>query len=167
MSATLEQQASGSITRGLKWLDSKLSRVTSSREFIPEVDGLRFVAIFFVILFHSAVYILAFQKRPFIVQHWEPGKSVVLGVIGNLYLGVQIFFVISGLAVALPFARAAIQGSPRPSFSRYFMRRLTRIEPPYILALLAMYYLLGQYRFYLPHLLAGLLYAHVWIFVDL
>lgn len=164
MSATLEEQTSGRITLGLRWLDSKLSRTTSSREFIPEIDGLRFIAIFFVVLFHSAIYVLAFQKRPDLLEHWEPGKSMVLGIIGNLYLGVQIFFVISGLVVALPFARAAIQGSSRPSLGRYFMRRLTRIEPPYILALLVMYYLRGQYRLNLPHLLAGLFYVHKWIF---
>jgi len=40
------------------------------------------------------------------------------------------------------------------------MRRLTRIEPPYILALFAMYYILNEYHLYLPHLLVGLLYLH-------
>jgi len=157
---TLQERVPGPIKRGLGWLDSKLSRVTSSREFIPEIDGLRFIAIFFVIVFHAAVHILQLRHRPPIIQKWVPGQSVVLSVIGNLFLGVQIFFVISGLVVALPFARSAIRGTPKPSLRKYFMRRLTRIEPPYILALLVMYYLLKQYRFYLPHLLAGLLYLH-------
>lgn len=168
MSSTLPdvrtEPVSDPVTRGLRWLDSRLTRVTSSREFIPEIDGLRCIAVFFVIVFHAAVHILDVRDRPPIVQKWGPGQSIVLGIIGNLFLGVQIFFVISGFVVALPFARSAIQGSPRPNLSRYFMRRITRIEPPYILAILAMYFLCGRYSLYLPHLLAGLFYMHRFIY---
>jgi peptidoglycan/LPS O-acetylase OafA/YrhL len=156
--------APGPIALSLQWLDSKLSRVTSSREFIPEIDGLRFIAIFFVIVFYAVVHIRDLQHRTPILQKWTPDGSFILGLIGNLFLGVQIFFVISGLVVALPFARSAIRGTPKPSLARYFMRRLTRIEPPYILALLAMYYLMHRFRDDLPHLLAGLLYLHRFVF---
>jgi len=38
---TVQEPVTGPVRRGLRWLDSKLSRVTSSREFIPEIDGLR------------------------------------------------------------------------------------------------------------------------------
>jgi peptidoglycan/LPS O-acetylase OafA/YrhL len=161
---TIQERPGGPARRALRWLDSKLSRVTSSREFIPEIDGFRFVAIFFVVVFHAAGRILKSESRAPLVQQWVPGQSLLLAVIGNLFLGVQLFFVISGLVVALPFARSAIQGTQRPSLSSYFMRRLTRIEPPYMLALLVMYYLLHRYRFYLPHLLAGLVYIHKWVF---
>jgi peptidoglycan/LPS O-acetylase OafA/YrhL len=162
--ATTQERPPGPIRRGLRWLDSKLSRVTSSRDFIPEIDGFRFIAILFVVVFHAAGRILKSQNRTPLLQHWAPGRSLILAVIGNLFLGVQIFFVISGFVVALPFARSAIQGTPKPDLGRYFMRRLTRIAPPYILALLVMYCLLDRYRFYLPHLIAGLVYMHKWVF---
>jgi peptidoglycan/LPS O-acetylase OafA/YrhL len=44
------------------------------------------------------------------------------------------------------------------------MRRLTRIEPPYVIALIAMYLLWRNYRGYLLDLLAGLFYSHQFIF---
>jgi len=41
------------------WLADRLSRVTSSGEFIPEIDGLRFIAILAVVTLHvMAVYLI-------------------------------------------------------------------------------------------------------------
>jgi peptidoglycan/LPS O-acetylase OafA/YrhL len=164
MSPPLQGARSSSIRRAADWLAGKLARVTSTHDYIPEIDGLRFVAVLFVLIFHSAESFTQMQARSSLPRHWTHGQSVILATMGVFYSGVQIFFVISGLVVALPFARHALQGAPKPNIGKYFMRRLTRIEPPYILGLLAMYYILHQYHRYLPDLLAGLVYMHYWIF---
>lgn len=83
--------------------------------------------------------------------------------------GVELFFVISGFILALPFAKSYLLGSSPPSVKRYFMRRLTRLEPPYILALFIMFVLLvtvmgmpSGHAF--KSLLASLIYSHNLIF---
>jgi peptidoglycan/LPS O-acetylase OafA/YrhL len=79
--------------------------------------------------------------------------------------GVELFFVISGFILGLPFARMHIQQGRSVHLREYFLRRLTRLEPPYILQLILRVVVLlvtGQWalRAILPHLLASLVYAH-------
>lgn len=52
--------------------------------------------------------------------------------------GVLLFFVISGFILALPFALQHQRGGERVSLRAYFLRRLTRLEPPYLLTLLGL-----------------------------
>jgi peptidoglycan/LPS O-acetylase OafA/YrhL len=164
MGSALQEVRSDSSRSAAKWLTEKLSRVTSSREFIPEVDGLRFVALLPVLILHSATHFLIWRGRTDFSGNWTTGHGVVLRTIGIGSFGVQVFFVISGFVVALPFARHWLQGAAKPVLSRYFMRRLTRIEPPYFIALIAMYLLWRNFRGYLPDLLAGLFYMHKFVF---
>ena len=133
-------------------LAGKLSRVPSSGEYFPEVDGLRFLAILPVLILHAASQLLIARGWTTFAPDWSKTHGLILRVIGTGGIGVQIFFVISGFIIALPFARHALLGAPAPKLGRYFLRRLTRIEPPYILALTAMYiiargYALGVVRF--------------------
>ena len=79
-------------------------------------------------------------------------------------VGVPIFFVISGFILSLPFARHYLENASPPQLGRYLRRRVTRIEPPYILALTAMYLVYGAPRSLLPNYLAGLVYLHKIIF---
>ncbi len=75
-----------------------------------------------------------------------------------------MFFVISGFVLALPFLRAADAGKPPPNLRRYFRRRLTRLEPPYIVALLVAYAIHGfngkSLLALFPNLLASIFYLH-------
>ncbi|MFL5328181.1 MAG: acyltransferase family protein [Gemmataceae bacterium] len=149
-----------------------LSRETSTGQFVPEIDGLRFVAIAAVILFHLDGYIgLRHVERygplpsPSTIDSWM-SKLVGVGA-----FGVQLFFAISGFILALPFAHADLHHRPRPSLRRYFMRRVTRLEPPYIVNLLIWYpaqILLkgGTALGLLPNLLASIFYLHVLIYGE-
>jgi peptidoglycan/LPS O-acetylase OafA/YrhL len=53
----------------------------------------------------------------------------------RFWLGVPLFFVISGFLLFRPFARAAMSGKPRPSLGRYARARVLRIVPAYWLVL--------------------------------
>lgn len=76
-------------------------------------------------------------------------------------VGVQIFFVLSGFIVALPFAKR----TGTPSLSSYLLRRATRIEPPY-LATLVLFFVAkvvtnrGSVAELLPHFASSATYTH-------
>lgn len=147
-------------------------RSTNSTYFIPEIDGLRFYAIITVVLFHLNS---AFSRQ---IGYEDLGASRLGGVsilgspawfIVRLDLGVKVFFSISGMVLALPFLRNYLLNGPEVSLKDYFYRRLTRLEPPFIITLVLFLgvhvVLLGEpLQQMLPHLGAGLLYAHVLIF---
>ncbi len=146
------------------WLARQLSRVTSSGEFIPEVDGIRFLAILAVLIFHTAIDV--YIARGTFSPGWAEHRGILLHLIGMGWFGVEIFFTLSGFIVALPFARRALQGAAAPDLGRYFLRRLKRIEPPYILSLTAMYLLSSKPGHFLPDYLASLFYSHQYIFAT-
>ena len=129
------------------FINEHLGRVTSSGRFIPEVDGLRFLAIAGVVFFHifrhqadkgptAAVY------APFDHPHHPFGSLLTSGS-----FGVHLFFIISGFILALPFAEALldarlIAGQGRQVGLRdYYLRRLWRIEPPYLINVALCYFL--------------------------
>jgi peptidoglycan/LPS O-acetylase OafA/YrhL len=139
-----------------------LSRETSSGRFIPEMDGLRFVAIAMVILYHLNGYLMAktaFYERGQTAQSDWLCSSALVGL-----HGVELFFVISGFILALPFAAHHLAGAPAVSLRKYYLRRLTRLEPPYfvtIFLLLALGLLAHRSASaILPHLAASLVYLH-------
>jgi peptidoglycan/LPS O-acetylase OafA/YrhL len=132
-------------------------RLTTQKNFIPQIDGLRFVAITSVILFHlygSLTHNGAVAVPPFNAQMILLTKR-----------GVELFFAISGFILGVPFASSYLCHAPRVNLKRYFMRRLTRLEPPYILNLLVWTAVLAvvlhrSVRDIVPHLLASMAYLH-------
>ena len=101
-------------------------------KLIAELEGLRFLAIIPVVVQHC-------------VERWyrnayTPGVSAISDAVINYCLGggvgVYLFFAISGFILPLPFAVKRLSGMPMGSLKLYFMRRLTRLEPPYILVML-------------------------------
>jgi peptidoglycan/LPS O-acetylase OafA/YrhL len=137
-----------------------LGRETASTGFIPEIDGLRFVAIMSVILYHLCGFYLVKSGRP-------PDTPARILELGNF--GVPLFFVISGFVIALPFARAQLSGGAAPPLRAYYLRRLTRLEPPYILNLLLVAAALVLVKHdsltaLLPPLGASLVYSHTLLY---
>ena len=94
---------------------------------------MRFVAILSVLLIHtigemthrSAIAAAQSSRHPLFLQ-----EMYLLG------RGVQLFFVISGYILAQPFLRQHVDGGKPVSIGGFYLRRLTRLEPPYILSLL-------------------------------
>ena len=115
------------------WLLRKLGRSTSTGNYLPEIDGLRCIAILAVILFHVAGYVQEKSPRPFST----PVQSdLVFRLARTGHIGVQLFFIISGFVVALPFAMHFLGGGKKVDLRHYLLRRLVRIEPPYFIALI-------------------------------
>jgi peptidoglycan/LPS O-acetylase OafA/YrhL len=133
-------------------------RITTQKRFIPQIDGLRFVAIASVVLFH----IYAALER----------GAIPLPIPLNNDLpkrGVELFFGISGFILAVPFASHYLVSAPRVNLKQYFLRRLTRLEPPYFLSLFACTAIAAvvahrSFSEMAPHLLASSVYMHNMIF---
>ena len=83
--------------------------------------------------------------------------------------GVELFFAISGFILGVPFASHYISNAPKVKLKQYFLRRLTRLEPPYFLSLLV--WMAAQWvsarrpvSDMLPHFAAHMVYLHNFIY---
>ena len=108
----------------------KLNRweiVPSTGSHFDALDGLRGVAILLVVAFH-ALYINPADGLLVRIFNW--------GVIQPGWMGVPIFFVLSGFLISYPFfqQRAADARFWHPR--GYFRRRAAKILPPFYLSLL-------------------------------
>jgi peptidoglycan/LPS O-acetylase OafA/YrhL len=95
---------------------------TAARSYRPDIDGLRAVAIMSVLLFH-----LGFA--------WIPGG----------FVGVDIFFVISGYLIGAIVLEEAAQG--HLAIARFYARRMRRIVPA-LAVLLALMFVLAYQRLF-------------------
>lgn len=142
------------------WLKHLRRRTTSGR-FIAEVDGLRFVAIALVVFFHVHDYLTTKFRLP---AGNIANEDLLDRFAATGHYGVHLFFIISGFVLALPFAAHRLAGRPPVKLRAYFLRRLTRLEPPYIIAMLGLAAALSAagaaHAPLLPHLLASLGYVH-------
>ena len=139
----------------------QLRRIMTSGTWIPQIDGLRFVAIVSVVLFHLVGQLRERTGHPIAVQ---PRYDVLVRMVSNGDRGVLLFFVISGYILARPFLRQHRLGGKPVSIAAYYLRRVTRLEPPYILSLLlytAAFMAFGmRLGPMLPHLAASMFYLH-------
>jgi peptidoglycan/LPS O-acetylase OafA/YrhL len=153
-----------------------LKRKTHSTSFIPEIDGLRFFAIITVVLFHlntSLSKSLGFDASFGIDALGGKYDMLQLGWwVVRLDLGVKVFFAISGFVLALPFLKYGLLGEGKKvSIGPYFVRRLTRLEPPFIISLIVFLFVHVLIRHETlnemsGHFFAGLVYLHGFIFGE-
>ena len=94
----------------------------SDRPRFPLFDSLRAIAALSIFGFHIAASQLALNDPDF---PW----------LGQLNVGVPIFFVVSGFLLYRPFVARRAQGRPAPSLGGYAIRRALRIIPAYWVAL--------------------------------
>lgn len=122
-------------------LTNLFRRTTSTGTYYPEIDGLRFIAIALVVLYHLSDRAI----RSFKVQG---GQDEWANSVRDLFamgdVGVHLFFAISGYIISKPFLdRYALQSTQPFSLKQYFLRRLTRLEPPYLLVMTGIFLFLS------------------------
>ncbi|HEU4973936.1 MAG TPA: acyltransferase [Baekduia sp.] len=98
------------------------------------LDGLRGLAAFAVLVLHVWMFHHGDAGRP--------PRDLLDRAIGEMRLGVPLFFVLSGFLLYRPFAGAVLDGAPRPSLGRYALRRAARILPAYLATLAGAFVLL-------------------------
>lgn len=101
---------------------------------LPGLDLLRAVAISWVLIYHASIFGLASQRWWVVRFGW---------------MGVDLFFVLSGFLIAGQLLRPWAEGL-RPSYRRFFARRLLRTLPAYLVmvAVYALFPIVGE----TPHL---------------
>jgi peptidoglycan/LPS O-acetylase OafA/YrhL len=101
--------------------------------YIPAIEGLRGVAVLWVVLFHYVVVRSGQFADPLIA--WVDATRVTQIIVRNGYLGVDLFFLITGFLLTLPWFKHAAEGRPIPSARRFYIRRARRILPAYYVQL--------------------------------
>jgi peptidoglycan/LPS O-acetylase OafA/YrhL len=114
-------------------------RTTAGSTYRPEIDGLRFFAIFMVIIGHMVERIIRFQEPISKPSDFEHSLFFYLAQPAS---GVFLFFTVSGFIIANQYLRKSPMPFNVAYLKSYFLRRLLRIEPPYFLLLIGTYLLL-------------------------
>lgn len=144
-------------------LEKLLARKTSTAYFIREIDGFRFYAIFAVLLYHLNTHLSRLFSQTMDPSYFRDSNLYVAMSQGGI--GVNVFFAISGFILALPFARHHLFRERPVNLGSYYMRRITRLEPPYAISLILFLFvhvliLHEVLRDIFPNFLASLFYVH-------
>jgi peptidoglycan/LPS O-acetylase OafA/YrhL len=98
---------------------------------LSSVDALRGAAALGVVLYHAVGPNAQFGPR---VLRWL--AVPVVPAIRFGYVGVFLFFVISGFCIHLSRAKAQIENKQSVSFTAFWKRRFRRLYPPYLIGLI-------------------------------
>lgn len=106
---------------------------------VPSLDGMRGIAVLWVVMFHY-VAVGDASRDPWIQA--IGAVPLVDAVVRNGYLGVDLFFLISGFLLALPWFVHAAAGEEPPAARDFYLRRVRRIVPAYYVQLALLFVLL-------------------------
>ncbi|MEZ5059331.1 MAG: acyltransferase [Saprospiraceae bacterium] len=145
-------------------LPSRLQRNTSGGNYYPLIDGMRWLAIFPVLMQHLAERLIKYTDQPFSTPIDQDPFAFF---ISRGTIGVFIFFAISGFILGMPFAKAHLVGGKKVNLGKFYLRRLTRLEPPYLIWMSVFGLVLAIKGFgegLLGHWLASMTYTHNMIY---
>ncbi len=128
--------------------------ITRESPRLGVLDGLRGIAILLVLWYHV----------------WEfswlsPGPALEF-IPATGFVGVHLFFFLSGFVISYPFVRSALAGRAQPSWREFAWRRFIKIVPSYVLSI-AVAYAIGYAQVQpnaslVPDLVTHLLFIHTW-----
>lgn len=111
--------------------------LSQEKIYFPNLNGLRFIAAFMVIIHHL-------EQMKFILgmnNYWDNGFIAVVGK-----LGVVLFFVLSGFLITyLLLAEEKFHGDI--SVKQFYVRRILRIWPLYFFVILLAFFVLPEIKF--------------------
>ncbi len=118
------------------------------------LDGLRGIAVLLVLWYHLWEI------------SWLGTPSWLAFVPATGFVGVSLFFFLSGFVIAYPFVRAQLRGTPMPAWGDFAWRRFVKIVPSYLLCI-ALAYSVGYAQVQpnastLPDLATHVLFIHTW-----
>lgn len=100
---------------------------------LRSIDALRGIAAMGVVIYHAIE-----QGEKVLPGNFMKYPARVIQLASSFgYIGVFLFFVISGFCIHLTWARARANGEEQPKipFGAFWKRRLRRLYPPYLIAL--------------------------------
>jgi peptidoglycan/LPS O-acetylase OafA/YrhL len=122
------------------------------------------VAIASVVLFHTQMTLYHAFGGPLDKPPQISGR--IVAVLNQGRFGVHLFFIISGFLLVLPFASNLLRAHREVRLRDYYLRRVTRLEPPYLIAL-SIFFVLSLVSPLWPatshagaHFGAGVVYSH-------
>ena len=117
------------------------------RDRLDVLDGLRGIAILLVVWYHA-----------WLVSGQGLGALNFIGESG--FLGVELFFFISGFCICYPYVRAWSEGRAGPTLRHFASRRALKILPSYLLVLI-IFSIVYRSRFVSPGDAAWQLLSHL------
>jgi len=124
----------------LRSAPARFRRPVTTGAYRPEIDGLRFFAIAGVVFGHLFERLDRFFPQ-FDAILRSPPLVFFSGV--DMRHGVYLFFAVSGFIIASQAAKSRFSMVSAPFLKAYFGRRVLRIEPPYVILLIATWAVVG------------------------
>lgn len=106
---------------------------------IAAIEGLRGIAVLWVLLFHYLSIREGKFADPFIALVNSANVTRIVGHHG--FLGVDLFFLITGFLLTLPWFKHALEHRPAPSAREFYWRRARRILPAYYVQLAVLFFI--------------------------
>lgn len=126
------------------------------KDRLDVLDGLRGIAVLLVLWYH--VWEIS----------WQPVAISALQFIPETgFIGVHLFFFLSGFVITYPFLRAQVADKAAPTWGHFYWRRFIKIVPSYLLSIAVAYaigYAATQTRgeAVWQDLVSHLLFVHTW-----
>ena len=111
--------------------DTTVEPVVARHARFPLIDGVRAIAALTIFAFHVFFHLGLLNT------------DLLSRYLGNLNVGVPIFFVVSGFLIYRPFVAKRFAQEPSPETQPYAIRRALRIVPAYWVALVIVTLMLG------------------------
>ncbi|MGA7356161.1 MAG: acyltransferase [Candidatus Cybelea sp.] len=118
------------------------------------LDGLRGIAVLLVLWYHI-----------WEISWLSPGPALDF-IPATGFIGVHLFFFLSGFVISYPFIRATEQGKAAPTWGHFAWRRFIKIVPSYVLSIIVAY-AIGYAQIQpgastVPDIVTHLLFIHTW-----
>jgi peptidoglycan/LPS O-acetylase OafA/YrhL len=130
-------------------------------ESIPELDGLRALAILFVLFRHGVRPFWEESGALFPLGGWDAGIPLING-----WVGVDLFFVLSGFLITHHICGRYRRQDGRIDFRDYLWRRILRIVPAYYVVLLVVAFGLVPYLVVDPRVMPFRIAYHLLFLQD-